>query len=425
MKIALAPLTVNYGDNDPAAGLAGEITLATARVTGFEQTSGNPQWREASIERLRNASFTFDDGDFIVRFPTAGANKVLRGTHRTNGQTITFSAEGRSSSSVALTTTSSMGQSPFAARPVLRITYVSGNGLGAVVNGTALRLHRNECLYGDGGCHANLQQAIKTSPFKTGPTVSTESAKCGWGMEASGFPRSTKTGRGVAPKFGGSSRSAVGCRSWRGSCGRVPRADAGRSGRGSDGRRSTAGGASRSAGKRCRRPRASSAETCASGRRSICGCPCPTTAGRLSKNGSALATGGKSRTPTESSRSAVQPRCPIVVQTDSEPCGPCDIATALLLPGIDLRWTGVTARNLGNIRRHFLFRYPRFRYSPTISRTFSTNCGSLENLKFSTRWGCNPKAGQIRTMASASTGLLAIKRCSSACCWPVSIPRSW
>jgi hypothetical protein len=34
-----------------------------------------------------------------------------------------------------------------------------------------------------------------------------------------------------------------------------------------------------------------------------------------------------------------------------------------------------------------------------MSRTFSTNCGSLENLKFSTRCGCNPNARQIRTMA--------------------------
>src|SRR5215471_19220703 len=40
-----------------------------------------------------------------------------------------------------------------------------------------------------------------------------------------------------------------------------------------------------------------------------------------------------------------------------------------------------------------------FRYRPTISRTFSTNCGSLENLKFSTRCGCNPNACQIRTIA--------------------------
>src|SRR6516162_4149389 len=30
---------------------------------------------------------------------------------------------------------------------------------------------------------------------------------------------------------------------------------------------------------------------------------------------------------------------------------------------------------------------------------FSTNCGSLENLKFSTRCGCNPNACQIRTIA--------------------------
>jgi hypothetical protein len=34
-----------------------------------------------------------------------------------------------------------------------------------------------------------------------------------------------------------------------------------------------------------------------------------------------------------------------------------------------------------------------------MSRTFSTNCGSLENLKFSTRCGCRPKARQMRTIA--------------------------
>ena len=34
-----------------------------------------------------------------------------------------------------------------------------------------------------------------------------------------------------------------------------------------------------------------------------------------------------------------------------------------------------------------------------MSRTFSTNCGSFENLKFATRCGCNPNACQIRTIA--------------------------
>src|SRR4029453_2723030 len=36
------------------------------------------------------------------------------------------------------------------------------------------------------------------------------------------------------------------------------------------------------------------------------------------------------------------------------------------------------------------------RYSPTISRTFSTNRGSLESLKASERCGCKPNAVQIR-----------------------------
>jgi hypothetical protein len=40
-----------------------------------------------------------------------------------------------------------------------------------------------------------------------------------------------------------------------------------------------------------------------------------------------------------------------------------------------------------------------FQCSPTMSRTFSPNNGSEDSLKFSTRWGCRPKACQIRTMA--------------------------
>ena len=50
-------------------------------------------------------------------------------------------------------------------------------------------------------------------------------------------------------------------------------------------------------------------------------------------------------------------------------------------------------------------------YRPTMSPTFSTNCGSLENLKFSTRCGCNPKARQMRTMAVCDRPVcLAIRR---------------
>ena len=39
------------------------------------------------------------------------------------------------------------------------------------------------------------------------------------------------------------------------------------------------------------------------------------------------------------------------------------------------------------------------RYRPTMSRTLSTNSGSGESLKVSTRWGFSPKARQIRLMA--------------------------
>jgi len=35
-------------------------------------------------------------------------------------------------------------------------------------------------------------------------------------------------------------------------------------------------------------------------------------------------------------------------------------------------------------------------YSPTMSRTFATNCGSVDRLNVSCRWGCSPKARQIR-----------------------------
>ena len=40
-----------------------------------------------------------------------------------------------------------------------------------------------------------------------------------------------------------------------------------------------------------------------------------------------------------------------------------------------------------------------FRYKPTISRTFSTNSGSRDSLKVSTRCGCNPNARQMRLTA--------------------------
>ena len=39
------------------------------------------------------------------------------------------------------------------------------------------------------------------------------------------------------------------------------------------------------------------------------------------------------------------------------------------------------------------------RYSPTMSRTFSTNSGSVESLKVSCRCGCSPKARQMRETA--------------------------
>jgi hypothetical protein len=41
-------------------------------------------------------------------------------------------------------------------------------------------------------------------------------------------------------------------------------------------------------------------------------------------------------------------------------------------------------------------------YSPTMSRTFSTNSGSLESLKVSLRCGCRPKARQMRWMVEGA-----------------------
>src|SRR3954447_10161278 len=45
------------------------------------------------------------------------------------------------------------------------------------------------------------------------------------------------------------------------------------------------------------------------------------------------------------------------------------------------------------------FRLCRVRYSPTMSRTFSTKNGSAESLKESVRCGCNANARQIRDTA--------------------------
>ena len=40
------------------------------------------------------------------------------------------------------------------------------------------------------------------------------------------------------------------------------------------------------------------------------------------------------------------------------------------------------------------------RYKPTISRTFSTNCGSADSLKVSTRCACSPKVRQMRAIVA-------------------------
>ena len=55
------------------------------------------------------------------------------------------------------------------------------------------------------------------------------------------------------------------------------------------------------------------------------------------------------------------------------------------------------------------------RYSPTMSRTFSTNSGSLESLKVSWRCGCSPKARQMRLTAvcdrPASRAIVRVLQC--------------
>src|SRR5574340_1238961 len=46
------------------------------------------------------------------------------------------------------------------------------------------------------------------------------------------------------------------------------------------------------------------------------------------------------------------------------------------------------------------------RYSPTISRTFSTNSGSADSLNVSVRCGCRPKARQMRCTVLRLTPLV-------------------
>src|SRR3990167_10926563 len=57
-------------------------------------------------------------------------------------------------------------------------------------------------------------------------------------------------------------------------------------------------------------------------------------------------------------------------------------------------------------------------YSPTMSRTFSTNSGSLESLKVSWRWGCSPNARQMRDTAvcdrPTSRAIVRVLQCVAA-----------
>jgi hypothetical protein len=62
-----------------------------------------------------------------------------------------------------------------------------------------------------------------------------------------------------------------------------------------------------------------------------------------------------------------------------------------------------------------------FRYSPTTSRTFPTNCGSGDSLNVSDRCGCGPNARQIRpTVVRPSPLATAIPRVLQ---WVARAPR--
>ena len=59
-----------------------------------------------------------------------------------------------------------------------------------------------------------------------------------------------------------------------------------------------------------------------------------------------------------------------------------------------------------------------FKYKPTTSMSFSSNCGSLESLNASTRCGFKPRAAQIRcTCAGDTPDFFAIVR-TDQCVWP-------
>src|SRR5574340_742423 len=66
------------------------------------------------------------------------------------------------------------------------------------------------------------------------------------------------------------------------------------------------------------------------------------------------------------------------------------------------------------------------RYSPTISRTFSTNSGSADSLNVSVRCGCRPKARQMRCTVLRLTPLVcAMARVLQWVAWVGVVSRVW
>lgn len=114
------------------------VVFTTARVVEFRQIQGLPAWAESSLSRLRGAVWYFDNsGRFTLQLPNFGL-PAIRGTFEENGGTLTFKGSSQSSSGYSGATTVEVYGTirEQAGQPVVQIGYVSGQSLGAVVNGT-------------------------------------------------------------------------------------------------------------------------------------------------------------------------------------------------------------------------------------------------------------------------------------------------
>ena len=120
------------------AHTASAQTFVASKVVRFEQLAGQPAWKNAALERLRTAEWTFGPNGKFSYYVPESATGTLQGTYTVKGKKVEFRASGgyqmgyTGGAQSIIVGTVDFSQNP----PVLTMVQRTGSMTAASVNGT-------------------------------------------------------------------------------------------------------------------------------------------------------------------------------------------------------------------------------------------------------------------------------------------------